>query len=455
MRDSLRIFLERDILPQYLAFDEAHDIKHVRNVMTKAEALASEHGADAESCAVAAAYHDIGLRFGRNDHNIISARILRDDKRLREWYDENDIEKMACAIEDHRASSKSAPRSIYGMILADADREYDIHRIIERTVSFGKSEYPDMTDAEQTERAYAHISEKYGTDGYMKFWLANDRYAEAHAEILARLSDRSGFDAECMGYIKTSGRRMSVRAYLDRIGFDGEAKADADTLRRLQACHLRSVPYENMDILRGVPLSQDAETLYDKIVRRRRGGYCFELNELFGWLLRCIGFEVTDCFGRFLAGESTVPMRRHHVLIVGIPGEGARYLCDVGVGSGSPTYPVEIRAGAQDQGDFIWDMTEDGYLGHVLRQYKHDEWCKVYSFTEEPQLPADYMAASFYCEHSPASPFNKAPMISLRNANGRVTLDGDELRHFDGDKVTVEKTEDIEKTLREHFGIVL
>lgn len=250
---------------------------------------------------------------------------------------------------------------------------------------------------------------------------------------------------------------MDVQAYLNRIGLKEREKATGAYLATLQKAHLFHVPYENLDILAGKRLSLDEDALFDKIVIRHRGGFCFELNELFGRLLRALGYEVIDCFGRFLRGEKEIPKRRHHVLIVTPPDTDERWLCDVGVGSGSPTFPVRIKEGVeQHQGEALYRMEKRPFLGWVLMEYKHGAWEDVYSFTEEPQLPADFLTTSYFCEHAEESPFNKKAIVSLRNPTGRRTVDGDEFRIFDGEEVTVRPvTDENERAalLREWFGL--
>ena len=249
---------------------------------------------------------------------------------------------------------------------------------------------------------------------------------------------------------------MDVSRYLARIGIAEALPPTGESLRRLQKAHLFTVPYENMDILAGRPIVLKTGRLYEKIVLRRRGGYCFELNELFGALLRALGYGVRDYFGRFLKGEKEIPMRRHHVLAVTCP-DGGQYLCDVGVGSGSPTYPMALRAGETlRDGASLYRMRTDDFLGWVLEEAHEGGWRDVYSFTEEEQLPADFVAASFYCEKSPDSPFNKAPMISIRTEEGRKTRDGDEFRIFGRDGVqTLRVTDPAEQArlMRDWFGL--
>lgn len=251
---------------------------------------------------------------------------------------------------------------------------------------------------------------------------------------------------------------LDPSAYLARIGYTGNTAPTAETLRALQFQHLRTVPYENLDILRGIPLSLETADLYDKIVTRGRGGFCFELNALFGWLLRALGFQVTDYFARFLLDEPAIPIRRHQVLGVTVPGAGERYSADVGVGSTSPNFPVRLEAGTpQPQGNGIAFRYERGpLLGWVLHIQKKGEWKRLYSFTEEPQLPIDYTATTFYCEKHPASPFNKTEMVALRTETGRYTLDGNTFKCFDGDDVKTweEPTAEAKAaTLKSIFGI--
>ena len=248
-----------------------------------------------------------------------------------------------------------------------------------------------------------------------------------------------------------------VAAYLHRIGYQGDTAPTAQTLSALQFAHLCAVPYENLDILAGIPLSLSQEDLYDKIVVRGRGGYCFELNELFGWLLRELGYEVVDYFARFLWQEPSIPKRRHHVLSVTPPVSTERWLCDVGVGANSPNYPLRIEYGTeQKQGEARYRLDLDAFLGWMVKTYRQDAWKPLFSFTEEPQLPIDFVTTSFYCEYAKDSPFNKAAMVAIRTLTGRYTLDGSTFKHFDGESVTcweAENEEDRRNTLRRLFGI--
>ncbi|UKS26705.1 arylamine N-acetyltransferase [Paenibacillus sp. HWE-109] len=253
-------------------------------------------------------------------------------------------------------------------------------------------------------------------------------------------------------------KSSQIQTYLERIGFTGSLDGSAKTLAELQECHLHTVPYENLDIIHHIALSLDPQDVYQKIVVRRRGGYCFELNALFGWLLRELGYPVTDFVARFWRDESNAPpKRRHHVLRV--EAEGATYLCDVGVGGIVPRRPIALMEGLeQQQGDECYRMERDPDYGWVLCEQKKGEWQRIYSFTEEPQLAKDFIFASFWCEKAPDSIFTKNPMLAIRTLEGRNTVAGREFRIFTSSGVetfTPQTDEAYNEALLVHFGIQL
>jgi arylamine N-acetyltransferase len=250
--------------------------------------------------------------------------------------------------------------------------------------------------------------------------------------------------------------KPEVSAYLARIGYDGPLDGSFQTLAELQERHLHAVPYENLDILKRIPLSLDIPDLINKIVVRQRGGYCFELNALFGWLLRELGYPVTDYMARFWRDEpNPPPKRRHHVLRVEVG--GVFYLSDVGVGGIVPRQPLKLVAGLQQQqGDECYRLERDSYYGWMLCELKHDQWSKIYSFTEEPQLTKDFIMSTYWCENAEDSIFTKDTMAAIRTREGRNTIAGKEFRIFTSDGVrafTPETTEEYNNALRTYFGI--
>lgn len=178
---EIMTFIESQILPRYNAFGESHNIKHVQRVIKNALALANITGADTNMVYVIAAYHDLGMEGPRAIHHITSGKILNADLRLRKWFSTEQIKIMKEAVEDHRASSSRVPRSIYGKIVAEADRDLDPDIVFSRAVLFGFEHYPEKKEEEMWERFKEHMLEKYGRTGYLKLWIPaspNAKYLE-------------------------------------------------------------------------------------------------------------------------------------------------------------------------------------------------------------------------------------------------------------------------------------
>lgn len=170
-------------MPKYDYFDAAHQRDHANDVIRRSLALAEHYDADTNMVYAIAAYHDTGLCEGRDTHHLVSGRIIRNDERLKEWFDETQIETMAQAAEDHRASSGHEPRSIYGKIVAEADRLINPEKVIKRTIQYGLEHYPELDKESQYQRFRAHIMEKYADGGYLKLWLPQSENA-TQLEIL-------------------------------------------------------------------------------------------------------------------------------------------------------------------------------------------------------------------------------------------------------------------------------
>lgn len=198
-------YIYNEIVPRYREFDPAHKEDHALTVIGQALELLDrmqpwlkEHPeaavewdvpVDRQILLAAAACHDLGLVNGRDNHHMDSGKIIRADERLREWFSEEEIETIAQAAEDHRASGKAAPRSIYGMLVAEADRVIEGDTIIRRTIQFGFKHYPDLDRKGHIERAVSHLREKYGRGGYLKLWIP-------WSDNAARLSDLQNIIAD-------------------------------------------------------------------------------------------------------------------------------------------------------------------------------------------------------------------------------------------------------------------
>ncbi|MBR1882487.1 MAG: HD domain-containing protein [Muribaculaceae bacterium] len=190
---NIKRYVEQEILPRYDHHDAAHRRDHALTVIEQSAAIVhmlQQQGlsVDENMAYVVAAYHDTGLCEGRERHHEVSARIIREDEHLRQWFSAEQIELMADAAEDHRASSGHEPRSLYGRIVAEADRVIDAVTIIRRTVQYGLDNYPDLDGEGQYERALAHLRQKYGVGGYLRLWLEdspNAKRLEQLRELIA------------------------------------------------------------------------------------------------------------------------------------------------------------------------------------------------------------------------------------------------------------------------------
>ena len=183
INNQLKEYIEQEILPLYFSFDKAHNIDHAEQVIEQSLELAKHYDVDIDMVYAIAAYHDTGLCEGREFHHIASGKIIAADARLRDFFTEEQIVTMCEAVEDHRASAKSAPRSIYGRIVAEADRCIDPMTIIRRTVQFSLKHYPELTVEGHFKRCHDHLIEKYGRNGYLKLWIPQSNNAQRLAKL--------------------------------------------------------------------------------------------------------------------------------------------------------------------------------------------------------------------------------------------------------------------------------
>lgn len=168
---TLMEFVEKQILPRYTAFGESHGLYHVTRVIKNSIELARMLGADINMTYTIAAYHDLGMEGPRAIHHITSGKILTADARLKKWFSPEQIKIMREAVEDHRASASHAPRSIYGKIVAEADRDIDIDTVFTRAIQYGIEHDPDKDKEWQFKRFDSHMEEKYSNNGYIKLWI--------------------------------------------------------------------------------------------------------------------------------------------------------------------------------------------------------------------------------------------------------------------------------------------
>ena len=249
---------------------------------------------------------------------------------------------------------------------------------------------------------------------------------------------------------------MDVDAYLERIDYRGPLAPTAETLRRLHVAHLLAVPFENLSIHAGESVVLDDEALFDKIVTRRRGGFCYELNGLFAALLRSLGFDVQMLSaGVAKDGGEFGPEFDHMALLVTLE---ERWLADVGFGD-SFVEPLRLdERGEQIQGARSFRIADDGGRLTMMRREEGGEWLAQYRFGLEPHAYADYAGMCRHHQTSPESHFTRRRVCSRLVPGGRVTLSGTRLIVTSGGEKRERELSgeaEFEEALREHFGVVM
>lgn len=249
--------------------------------------------------------------------------------------------------------------------------------------------------------------------------------------------------------------RMNVAAYLQRINYTGATTPTAETLRHLHRAHMLAVPFENLDIHLGREIVLDDERLLAKVVERRRGGFCYELNGAFAALLRELGFNVKKlAAGVGRADGSFGPIFDHMALMIELD---ARWLADVGFGEGFRE-PLRLDDRSEQAQAFGAYRIREAEEYHILERRDGDGWLPEYRFTLQPYEYADYAEMCRYHQTSPQSSFTQKRTCSLATPAGRVTLTNNRLITTKAgertERVLVDDLE-IAAVLREQFGVVL
>ena len=191
---ELKAFIEAEIIPEYKSFGRSHNVEHVRRVISNSLELAKFLGdgkIDEDMAYAIAAYHDLGMSGPREIHHITSGKILMEDTRLRKWFSPEQIQVMKEAVEDHRASSDHAPRSVYGRIVAEADRDLEPDVVFTRAIEYGLEHYPELGKEAQWRRFAKHMDEKYSSNGYITLWIPGSTNERNLKQIRAVIADRN------------------------------------------------------------------------------------------------------------------------------------------------------------------------------------------------------------------------------------------------------------------------
>lgn len=200
----IKLYIQERVLPEYSKNDKGHGINHITYVIDRCFDLIKQNDLELDSNIVyaIATYHDIGHHIDPKKHEFISADIMAKDKKLKDFFTEEEIKIIKEAIEDHRASSKEEPRSIYGKLISSADRNNTVEQCLERSYYYGKRLEPNATDEELYERAFKHLTLKFGINGYAKFYLKDRVYEEFLEDIRNILKDKNEFCKIQEKYIK-------------------------------------------------------------------------------------------------------------------------------------------------------------------------------------------------------------------------------------------------------------
>ncbi len=248
---------------------------------------------------------------------------------------------------------------------------------------------------------------------------------------------------------------MDTNAYLNRINYHGSLDPTAETLRELQVAHLQAVPFENLSIHSGEPIVLDDQSLFEKVVARRRGGFCYELNGLFAALLRNLGFKVEMLSAGVMNSEGVVGPDFDHMTLMVVLDQ--RWLADVGFGDSFLEPLLLDDRGIQAQGNRDYKIAGEGENLTLMQREKDGDWIAQYRFTLEPHVYSDFAEMCHYHQTSPESHFTKAPLCSLATIDGRITLSGGRFITTVKDgrqEVSVSDEGEFAKLLRERFGIV-
>lgn len=249
---------------------------------------------------------------------------------------------------------------------------------------------------------------------------------------------------------------MDVSAYLNRINYHGSMEPTAETLRNLQLAHLSSVPFENLSIHSNEPIVLNDAALFEKIVNRRRGGFCYELNGLFAALLRELGFSVDMLSAGVANAEGDFgPDFDHMVLLVTLD---ERWLADVGFGDSFLEPLLLDKRDEQVQGRRAYKIVPVNDHLMLMQREGNGEWRSQHRFSLQPHIYDDYIAMCHYHQTSPQSHFTKARVCTRATAEGRITLS--DLRFIttkngEREERVLANEEEYTNTLSEHFGIVM
>lgn len=245
--------------------------------------------------------------------------------------------------------------------------------------------------------------------------------------------------------------------YLRRLGISANEGPTSELLHRLQRAHVQAIPYENLDVLSGKPISLNPVDLFEKIIVGRRGGYCFELNQLFGWLLRELGFDLEFRMGRvWLRDPETVPPRNHGTHVVRL--NGREVIADVGFGGRAPRCPLDLSPPnlVVDDGDALGEplrIVDAGEYGVMIQRRIDGFWANQFSLEPIAAHAADLEVANHYQSTAPTSHFRHHLFVGLFRDDGRDGLFNTRLSRRHGTNTVIETMGSVDQMMRTLDGV--
>ncbi len=254
-----------------------------------------------------------------------------------------------------------------------------------------------------------------------------------------------------------SSAELDLDAYLERIGYEGSPRADLETLREIHRRHIAAIPFENLEVMLGRPVLLDIKALQDKMVAKRRGGYCYEQNSLLAAVLEHVGFSFRGLGARVRAGAERLRAVTHMALAVEIDGE--EWLCDVGFGGEGLLEPILFRPGVEArQGEWTFGIGQEQKDVRVLRSLHPEGWWDIYAIGPEDRFPIDYVLMNHYTSTHPRSPFIARAVVQQAEPTLRRTLVGSTFVNVRADGSTEQREvgpEELSAMLRSEFRIDL
>ncbi|MUT27357.1 MULTISPECIES: arylamine N-acetyltransferase [Mesorhizobium] len=250
---------------------------------------------------------------------------------------------------------------------------------------------------------------------------------------------------------------FNIATYLNRIGL-ARVPTTVDGLVALQQAQMRAIPFENIDVLLGDIPNLTENSIWAKLINARRGGYCFELNKLFGLALGALGFTIQPILCRVRMGAAEGGPRTHQAFILTI--EGVDWLADAGFGGPAPIAPLRLDIDElQTAGRDVFRLRADSASGELVVERKNgNEWFALYGFDRATALPSDFEGANFICARWDRSPFPSSLMMSVLTADGPANLfnkDFSLIRNQIEETETLKTKSDLQRVLSEVFRLHL